>query len=392
MRPAIPSSRPDTVAILSTLVAFDTTSRLPNAPLIAWIEDYLRGLGVSYSLSRGAEDGKLNLHAILGPQTGGGLALSGHVDCVPVDGQAWSSDPFTLREEAGRLHGRGTADMKGFVSATLAAVPDILAMPLARPVHLFITFDEETNCAGARHLIADVATRGVMPDLCVVGEPSMMTPIVAHKGRLALRATFTGRAAHSSTPARGANALHAMGRAIAHIADEADRFAREGRRAEGFDPPHTTTQAGLAQGGMILNIVPEHAMLELEWRPVPGDDALAEFAKLRDTLQPLHDALHAHGPECGIAYDVTCDLPPLDLPPDSHLADIVRQVTGSNATGRVSYGTEAGIYQHAGLPTIVCGPGDIAQAHKPDEFITREQLARCDAFLNAMIRKLCVSP
>ncbi|AQS89284.1 acetylornithine deacetylase [Neoasaia chiangmaiensis NBRC 101099] len=384
--------RADTVAILDRLVSFDTTSRRPNAPLIDWIAAYLRDHDVPFTRSRGPEDGKWSLHAIIGPQTAGGIAFAGHVDCVPVDGQDWTHDPFTLREEDGRLYARGAADMKGFVAAMLAAVPDLQAMQPARPVHLLITFDEETTCDGARHLMADVLSRDQLPDLCVVGEPTLMSPIVAHKGRLALRITFTGRAGHSSNPDGGANALHAMGRAIAYIADEASRFAREGCRAEGFVPPYTTMQVGLASGGAILNIIPEHAQLEMEWRPVPGDDARAEADRLQHALAPLHDELRRHGPDCGIRYEVICDLPPLDLPTEHPLTDLTRQVTGSNAAGHVSYGTEAGIYQRAGMPAIVCGPGDIAQAHRPDEWIAREQLDRCDRFLRAMARKVCSAP
>lgn len=382
----------DTVSILRQLVSVDTTSRLPNEPLITWIEGYLLAHGVSFTRSNGPEEGKINLHAIIGPQTAGGLALSGHLDCVPVDGQAWRSDPFVLREEAGRLFGRGAADMKGFVASMLAAVPDLQALPLKQPVHLFMTFDEEVTCNGARYLITDIAGRGLLPDLCIVGEPSMMAPIVAHKGRLTVRASFTGRAAHSSTPANGSNALHAMARAVNYIADEADRFARSGARVDGFDPPHTTTQAGLAAGGAILNIVPESAFVDIEWRPVPGDDAHAEVRKFQRAMQPVHEALRLHGPDCGIRYDITCDLPPLALPADAPLADAVRQVTGSNAAGHVSYGTEAGIYQNAGVPSIICGPGDIAQAHKPDEWISRDQLATCDQFIRAIVRKLCTAP
>ncbi|WP_029604840.1 acetylornithine deacetylase [Kozakia baliensis] len=379
-----------TIEILRKLVSFDTTSRHPNAPLIEWIGDYLNAHGVPFTLSRGPEDGKWNLHAILGTQGAGGLAFSGHVDCVPVDGQNWSSDPFTLREQDGKLYGRGAADMKGFVAAMLAAIPRWRRQRLDKPVHLLITFDEEITCNGARYLMDDIIGRGLRPELCVVGEPTMMTPVIAHKGRLALRVNIVGRAAHSSHPEQGANAVHAMGRAIAIVADEAERFAREGLRVDGFSPPYTTMQAGLASGGAILNIVPEKASFDVEWRCVPGDKASQELARLQHFFEPFDEALRQYGPECGFFYEPLVDLPPLALSQDHPLTELVRQVTGSNQAGFVSYGTEAGIYQQAGMASIVCGPGDIAQAHKPDEWIAISQLERCDDFLQEMVRRVCV--
>ncbi len=381
----------DTVAILEKLVAFDTTSQNPNAPLIEWIESWLDAHDVAYTRHRGPEDGKWNLHAILGPQQKGGLAFSGHVDCVPVEGQDWSRDPFTLAEIDGKLFARGAADMKGFVAAMLAAIPAIKAQTLAKPVHLFFTFDEEITCNGARYLIEDVKSRDLMPDLCVIGEPTLLAPIIAHKGRFTIRVDIKGRPAHSSQPSLGANALHAMGRAIAEIAAMADEFERDGPHDSGFQPDHTTMQVGLAQGGSILNIVPEQASFEMEWRAVPGDSNEAIFARIRHRLAPIDQALRDSWPECGLHYTALVDLPPLALPETSPLVSLLQQITGKNSAGYVSYGTEAGIYQQAGLPTIVCGPGDIAQAHKPDEWIERDQLARCETMIERLVRQVCLS-
>lgn len=380
----------DISAILEKLVAFDTTSRLPNVPVIDWIISYLDTYGVAYTRSRGPEDGKWNLHAIIGPATSGGLALSGHVDCVPVDGQEWSRDPFTLVEEDGRFYGRGAVDMKGFVAAMLAAIPSLQSLPLVKPVHLLFTFDEEITCNGARYLIEDIAARGLMPDICVVGEPTSLAPIVAHKGRFTIRVDFRGRPAHSSQPSLGRNALHAMGRAIAALADMADMFEREGPYAEGFSPSHTTMQVGLAQGGSILNIVPEQARFEMEWRAIPGDSNEMIFNRVRECLAPIDAWLKEGGSECGLTYTPLVDLPPLDLSPDAPLVGLLQQITGRNTAGYVSYGTEAGIYQQAGLPTIVCGPGDIAQAHKPDEWIAADQLARCESMIERLVRRVCL--
>lgn len=381
----------DISTILEKLVAFDTTSRHPNAPVIDWIETWLKAYRVPYTRSRGPEDGKWNLHAILGPAGPGGLALSGHVDCVPVEGQDWTRDPFTLVTQDGRFYGRGAVDMKGFVAAMLAAVPTLVAMQLDKPVHLFFTFDEEITCNGARYLIDDVVSRDLMPDLCVVGEPTMLAPIIAHKGRFTIRVDFKGRPAHSSQPALGENALHAMGRAIAILADMADTFEREGPHVSGFVPDHTTLQVGLAQGGSILNIVPEHASFELEWRAVPGDSNEAIFARIREKLAPIDDAMKKAGAEYGLSYTPLVDLPPLDLSPDAPLVNLLQQITGRNEAGYVSYGTEAGIYQQAGLPTIVCGPGDIAQAHKPDEWISIDQLERCERMIDRLVRRVCLA-
>ncbi|NVN05304.1 acetylornithine deacetylase [Asaia spathodeae] len=382
----------DSVAILEKLVAFDTTSQNPNVPLIEWIESWLDAHEVPYSRHRGPEDGKWNLHAILGPQEKGGLALSGHVDCVPVEGQDWSRDPFTLTEKDGKLYARGAADMKGFVAAMLAAVPAIKAQTLSKPVHLFFTFDEEITCNGARYLIEDVKSRDLMPDFCVIGEPTLLSPIIAHKGRFTIRVDIKGRPAHSSQPALGANALHAMGRAIAEIAAMADEFERDGPHVSGFEPDHTTMQVGLAQGGSILNIVPEQASFEMEWRAVPGDSNEAIFARIRHRLAPIDQALRDAWPECGLEYTALVDLPPLALPESAPLVSLLQQITGRNSAGYVSYGTEAGIYQQAGLPTIVCGPGDIAQAHKPDEWIERDQLTRCEIMIERLVRQVCLAP
>ncbi len=377
-----------TAEILAKLVSFDTTSRNSNLTLIGWIRDYLEPWGVHVRESRNEDGTKANLHVIIGPERAGGIALSGHVDTVPVDGQDWSSDPFALREIDGRLHARGATDMKGFVAAMLAAVPDLAATERTDPVHLMITFDEEVNCAGARRLVRDFDESGLRPASCIVGEPSSLRPIVAHKGRLSVRVAVRGHPAHSSDPSRGVNAVHAAARAIAFVADEADRLAREGVRADGFVPGHSTTQCGLVSGGAILNIVPEAAQFDLEWRTVPGDDAHALLGRFRDHVETrIVPAMRTADPSSGFTITVLHELPPLALARDHALAGLVGQAIGDNAArpGHVSYGTEAGIYARAGIASIVCGPGDIARAHKPDEWIGRDELAACDAFIRRVV-------
>jgi len=377
---------------LQRLVAFDTTSRNSNLELIGWVRGYLDNLGVPYRLSFDPTGQKANLHAIVGPHVAGGIALSGHTDVVPVDGQAWSSDPFQVRRADGRLFGRGTADMKGFVAACLAAVPSFQAAGLARPIHLLLSYDEEVSCDGARRLIEDFEESGLAPSLCIVGEPSGMQPILAHKGRLAVQVTVRGRTGHSSEPGKGVNAVFAAAEAVAWVAAEARRFASDGPFADGFDPPHTTVHVGTLQGGTILNIIPESARFVMEWREIPGSDATAEVERMRAHVAAvIEPAMHAVDPSTGFEFEVLNWLPGLALDPHHHLATLVSQLTGLNSTGHVSYGTEAGLFEKAGIPSIVCGPGHIAQAHQADEWIAESELAACDAFLRRLAARLAAS-
>jgi acetylornithine deacetylase len=385
------ASRLTTTDLLERLVSFDTTSRNSNLPLIGFIRDYLDGFGVPYRVSTDASGGKANLHAIIGPQSAGGLALSGHVDTVPVDGQAWSFDPFTLRRQDGRLYARGSCDMKGFVAACLAAVPDFQAMPLLRPLHLFISYDEEVGCGGAKRLIQDLDASGLRPDICVVGEPSGMKPILAHKGKLNLHVTVRGLAGHSSEPSKGVNAVQAAGEAIAWVAREARRLAVEGPFEDGFDPPHTTIHVGTVAGGTILNIIPQHAAFTMEWRYIPGDDPHRHVKRMQawigENLEPAMRAVH---PGCGFGYEIALEMPGMALPAEHPLATVVKQVAGSNHAGKVAYGTEGGFYETAGIPAIICGPGHIAQAHQPDEWIAETELAACDRFIRHLAGRLLV--
>ncbi|NHO31408.1 acetylornithine deacetylase [Acetobacter fallax] len=397
--PAIPAPAPpatgttNSAALLAHVVSFNTTSALTDLPLITWIGQWMDAHGVLWSLSHNQDGTKANLHAIIGPHTKGGLAFAGHVDTVPVTGQDWTSDPFTLREDGSRLVARGAADMKGYVACMLAAVPDIIRMPLAKPVHMLFTFDEEITCDGARIAMKDATDHGLLPEWCVVGEPTLMVPVIAHKGRLAVRLTVQGKPGHSSRPDEGVNALHALGEAMAWVAAEARRLAIEGRQVDGFDPPNSTIQIGIARGGTALNIIPEYAEADIEWRTVPGDDAHALLARMENALSKTTGQwMKQADPACGLTFEILNELPPLALSANDPLATTVRQAAGSNTEGFVSYGTEAGIYQQAGMNSIVCGPGSIEQAHRPDEWIERDQLTRCDAFLRDMVRRVCLSP
>jgi acetylornithine deacetylase len=380
-----------TTALLERLVSFDTTSRNSNAALIGFIRDYLDGFGVTYRVSTDAAGQKANLHAIIGPRGAGGLALSGHVDTVPVDGQAWTGDPFELRRRDGKLFARGSCDMKGFVASCLAAVPDFQALPLVRPLHLLISYDEEVGCGGAKRLIQDLAESGLRPGLCVVGEPSGMQPILAHKGKVNVDVTVRGLPGHSSEPSKGVNAVQAAGEAIAWVAREARRLAAEGPFEDGFDPPYTTIHVGTVHGGTILNIIPEHAEFTMEWRFIPGDSPHRHLERMQawiaETIEPAMKAVH---PGCGFGYQIALEMPGMALPADHALATVVKQVAGTNSAGKVAYGTEGGFYESAGIPTIICGPGDIAQAHQPDEWIAASQLEACDSFVRRLADRLLV--
>lgn len=379
--------------MLARLVSFDTTSRNSNLELIGFVGEWLGRNDVPFRVSHDLHGRKANIHAVIGPRISGGIALSGHVDTVPVDGQAWSRDPFTLHAADDRLYARGACDMKGFVASCLAAVPSLQARHaaglLARPIHLFITYDEETSMAGARRLIADIAESGLRPAMCVVGEPSLMQPILAHKGRLSVQGVVRGRTGHSSQPALGVNAVQAAAEAIAWVSREARRLAAEGPFAPGFDPPHTTVHVGTVNGGTILNIIPERCTFVMEWRAVPGHDPLAELARLRRFVAAhIEPEMHAVDPASGFSLEVDDDIPGMGLPDTHELATLIKQVTGSNSTGRVSYGTEGGLFERAGIPSIVCGPGSILQAHQADEWIARSELDSCDRFIQRLADRL----
>ena len=379
----------DSLGMLERLVGFDTTSARSNLPLIRFVQDHLAGLGVESRIVPDPGGEKAALHAVVGPRVAGGVALSAHTDCVPVEGQAWRADPFRLRREGGRLVGRGAVDMKGFIASALAAMPHFQAAGLRRPVHLCLSFDEETTFAGAPLLVAALGEDGPPPALCIVGEPTEMAPVIGHKGYASWNVEVTGLTGHSSLTHRTANALQAAAEAVAWLAAEARRLAAEGRRAEGFEPPWTTVHVGTFQAGTILNIVPDLARFVFEVRTVPGDEAEEVLARLRAWLaQAMEPALRAVAPEAGFRFERRCHAPALSLPDGHVLAGMTRRLTGHNGAARVPYGTEAGVFQQAGIPAIVCGPGDVAQAHQPEEWIAEAEIAACDRFMHRLAAEL----
>lgn len=372
-------------ALLRDLIAFDTTSRNSNLDLIHHIRDHLKALGVDSTLVHDAEGGKANLYATIGPTDRGGVCLSGHTDVVPVDDQDWSSDPFTMVERDGRLYGRGTADMKGFVAAALAMAPAFLEAELATPIHYAFSYDEEVGCLGVPRLIDRMIADGLRPAACFVGEPTEMQVVVAHKTKHSLTAVVTGKPVHSSLAPQGVNAIDYAARLVVRIREIADRLSL-GPVDAAFDVPFSTAHTGTIAGGTALNIVPERCELSFEFRTLPGIDAVAlgdeVMAFARDVLEP---EMKRRDPATGIAFELLSGFPGLDTAPEAEVTRLAKRLAGRNDHGKVAYGTEAGQFDAAGMPTVVIGPGSIEQAHKPDEFIAVAELERCGVFLDRLI-------
>jgi acetylornithine deacetylase len=379
-----------TIEVLEALVAFDTTSRNSNLALVEWVEAYLDRFGVAHERISDETGTKANVWATIGPVGVPGTILSGHTDVVPVDGQSWSSDPFRLTERSGRLYGRGASDMKGFDACCLAAVPDMVAAPLARPIHLALSYDEEVGCIGVRGMIARLERAKVKPAACFVGEPTEMGVVIGHKGRRSFRVAVHGRTCHSSLAPRGVNAVEYAARLIAKIRDISDRLARSGARDPLYDVPYTTASSGVVHGGTALNIVPDLCTFEFEFRPLPADDVdgLVEevMAYARERLEP---EMRAVDPAARIAFEPRSGWPGLETPATLDVVGFAKMLAGRNEHGKVAYGTEAGLFALSGIPTVVIGPGSIDQAHKPDEYIAVAQLEACSAFLDRLTAHSC---
>ncbi|WP_282608038.1 acetylornithine deacetylase [Pelagibius sp. Alg239-R121] len=377
------------VAMIERLVGFDTTSRNSNLELIHDVETYLSKLGVSSQLSFDDSGKKANLYATVGPAGRGGIALSGHSDVVPVDGQNWSSDPWTVRHDNSRLYGRGTCDMKGFIAVALSHVPRFLEADLQIPIHLCLSFDEEVDCGGAKRLMTFLQSQDVVPLACVIGEPTEMQVVTAHKGGIGYRCDVRGLECHSSLAPQGVNAVQAAARMIAQLDEMARRRAVDGPFDYDYDVPHTTIQAGVIQGGTALNIVPKDCSFEFEFRNLPDDDISGLFAEVTDFARTrIEPDMKAIEEACGFSWQELCHYPAFSLAEDSDLVTLVKSCAQANATTKVAFSTEAGCFQSQGIATIICGPGSIAQAHKPDEFITLEQLGACEAFMGRLIERL----
>lgn len=389
--PDSPPIRMDAREILERLVAFRTVSAESNLELIDWVEAYLAGWGAACRRSWNDEGTKANLLATFGPPTEGGVALSGHTDVVPATEPRWSSDPFELTERNGRLYGRGTADMKGFLAAALALAPVYAEARLARPLHLALSYDEEVGCLGAPRMIRDMIDAGLRPREAIVGEPTGMRPAVAHKSVNVFRVRVTGQEAHSSQPHRGAGAILAAGRLVETIWRLGEE-ARASADPDGpFTPPWSTVQVGTIEGGTAANILPGSCTFTWEYRALPDEDPDAMLrafeAEAREAVLPV---LREFAPSATIETEPVARVPPLRMEENGSAEALVCDTLGEPPGGRrvVSYGTEGGQFQAEGISTVLCGPGSIDQAHRPDEYLALEQLDGCVAFLRKLVARL----
>ena len=375
------------IDLLAKLVAFDTTSSNSNLELISFIQDYLADHGIDSQRIPSPEGDKANLWATIGPDIAGGTILSGHTDTVPVDGQDWRTDPFTLTQRGDRLYARGACDMKGFLACVLAAVPRMIRADLARPIHLAFSYDEEIGCVGVIGLIDWLAGQPTRPAFCVVGEPTMMAVGLGHKAKRSIRITVSGRSCHSALAPQGVNAVEYGALMVAKIHAMGARMATAGARDPAYDIAHSTAHTGIFHGGTALNIVPDKAVIDCEFRVLPGEDSDALVDELRAYADKLQNAMRQRHPESGIEITTHAEFPGLDTAADAEIAGLGLRFADSNQTIKVAYGTEGGRFASAPLtlPTIVCGPGSITQAHQPDEFIAVQQLERCDQFLDRLI-------
>jgi len=381
---------------VQTLIRMDTTSRNSNLELIETVRDFFNLHGIVSTLTYDRSGKKANLFATVpaaNGETNGGVVLSGHTDVVPVDGQQWVSDPFSPLLKDGKLYGRGSCDMKGFIGIALGLVPKMREAELANPLHFALSYDEEIGCAGAPLMLADLKARGVRLDGCIVGEPSSMRVVVAHKGINAYRCCVTGHAAHSSLTPQGVNAIEYAARLICYIQDLADSFKKQGPFDTAFDVPFTTAQTGTIRGGNAVNTVPARCEFEFEFRDLPGVDPKGIYQEiLRYAEHELVPKMRLTREEANITFETISTAPALDAAEQAAINGLVRALRRDTDTRKVAYATEAGLFQTAGIPSIVCGPGNIEQAHKANEFVELEQLAACEKFLQKLIVSLSATP
>jgi acetylornithine deacetylase len=375
--------------ILERLISFPTVSRDSNLALIEYVRDFLASCGVRAKLYGDESGRKANLYAVIGPRDRGGVLLSGHTDVVPVDGQRWTSDPFSLVERGGRLYARGAADMKAFIACALRAAQLATGRELRIPLQLAFSYDEEIGCVGVRSLIDDMATWAHRPQFCIVGEPTLLRAAIGHKGKTALAATCRGHAAHSASPGRGVNAIYMATELVDRIRVRQSSIETGGVRDDAYEVPYTTLHVGVVRGGTVLNIVPARCDLEFEIRNLPEDDASQIVAGMRADAAAIARSVQRDDVDVGIELEVTNQYPPLDTPTDSEVVALVVALTGQHERIKVGFGSEGGLFsERLGVPTVVCGPGSIDQAHKPDEYIERDQLHRCDAMMDALLGRL----
>jgi acetylornithine deacetylase len=379
---------------IGRLIEIDTTSRTSNLGLIETVRDHLRGLGLEAVLTYDRVGAKANLFCSIPDareRITGGVVLSGHTDTVPVDGQEWDTNPFKPTQRDGKLYGRGTADMKGFIGIVLAQVPQLLQRRLSTPVHLAFSFDEEVGCLGAPLMLQDLQRRGIAPSGCIVGEPTSMQVVVSHKGFSAYRCKVVGQAAHSSLPADGVNAIEYAAQLIAYIRSLSAEMGDRGPFDAAYDVPHSTAQTSSVTGGGVVNTVPEFCQFEFTIRHLPEVEAEGFFEQVqRQATAVVLPQMRAGicDDSVGITFDRVVRVPGLDAGAQSDFVRLIRRLAGDSETRKVAYTTEAGLFQQVGVPTLVCGPGDIRQAHRRNEYLSLDQIRQCERFMEDLAQSL----
>lgn len=373
------------------LVSQDTTSRNPNQPVIDLIADEARRLGLQPRICPSPQQGKANLLVTVPAadgSTAGGVVLSGHSDVVPVDDQDWSSDPFAPEVRDGRLYGRGTCDMKGFIGVAVSALPDMVAAELTEPIHLAVSYDEEVGCIGGDQIVKDIAELGLTPRACIVGEPTSMQVIRGHKSINLGKVTFRGKAAHSSLTPEGVNAIDYAAKFVVFLRGIADQWRAEGPFDEAYPIPHSTLSTNIIHGGIAGNTVPDRCVVEFEFRGLAELDAPATMQRIEAYARELEQQMKAENEIAGVDFEVPAMVPGLETPADAEAISLGAALGGVRSDGKVTYGTEAGQFSGAGIETVVCGPGDIAQAHTADEYVDLAQLQACEEFIQRLISHL----
>lgn len=384
---------PSTIDILDTLVSFETISRQSNLALLDFVEGLLAPTGARIERFAHEDGSRANLWVTIGPAGAGGVVLSGHTDVVPVAGQNWSGDPFRMSKRDGRLYGRGTADMKGFVASAIRTALVAAQRDLSVPLHLAFSYDEEIGCMGVRGMIDALALRPDRPALCIIGEPTGMRIATGHKGKIACRACCHGREGHSALAPNALNALH-LGAAFLNSLQERQReLAERGNRDNAYDIPYSTIHAGLMQGGTALNIVPNLCEIDFEIRNIAQDDPARILADIAADAEAIVHAHHNRFPEASIKISEISGYPGLHTPEDAPIVDLLRRISGDDRDViKVAFGTEGGLFkQGLGLPTVICGPGHMDQGHKPDEFVSVAQLEKCDTMLERLVNEISIS-
>jgi acetylornithine deacetylase len=379
----------ETIGLLGELIAYPTVSTDSNLALIAWASDQLGALGADVRISADPTGTKANLFATIGPEGDGGIVLSGHSDVVPAEGQDWASDPFTMAERNGNIYGRGACDMKGFIAAVLCMAPRFAARRLSRPLHIALTYDEETGCFGARALVEELRNDRIRPAAAIIGEPTSMRIVEGHKGCFEYTTEFTGLDGHGSSPDKGVNAIGYAVRYATRLMELSEELKTRAPGNNRFEPPWTTVNLGRIAGGDAHNVIAGHCRLDWEMRPIQGSDAdlvcEAIDAYAQTELEPAMQAVSA---DAGIIRHVIGEIAGLEPVDDNEALRIVAALTGAQGAELVPFGTEAGLFQALGMTCVVCGPGSIDQAHKPDEFVSREQLSACLQMLAGLEQQL----